>query len=110
MKKRFDVRDLGGAFGYYLSVVGRQLWLLEFVWSYLDWFLFLRSHLIFMVVFVWSGLCICLPLSMGLRPLCWLRIACVSFVPPSPRVVWFCRQPLASIGAVLSLLDGAHGV
>ena len=38
---------------------------------------------------------------MVLRLLCWLLIVC--------RVVWSRRQPLASVGAVLGLLDGPTG-
>ena len=36
-------------------------------------------------------------------------IACANFVLPVRRVVWSRRQPLASVGAVLSLLDGPTG-
>ena len=56
-----------------------------------------------MVGFVWSGLCICLLLFMVLKLLCLLLIAYGCFV------VWSRRQPLASVGAVLSLLDGPTG-
>ena len=52
--------------------------------------------------FVWSGLCICLLLFMVLKLLWWHWIVCVS----SARL---CRQPLASVGAVLRLLDGPTG-
>ena len=63
-----------------------------------------------MVGFVLSGLCICLQLSMGLRPFCLHLKVCGSFGPLSDRVVWSRRQPLAGVGAVLSLLDWAHWV
>ena len=38
---------------------------------------------IFMDGFVWSGLCNCLVLSMGLKPLCWHLKVCGSFGPLS---------------------------
>ena len=59
-----------------------------------------------MVGFGWSGLCIFRLLFMGLRPLCQLLIAYVSFVLLSIGVVWARRQPLTAVGAVLRLLDG----
>ena len=46
---------------------------------------------------------------MELKLLCWHWIVCLSFARLSVGVVWSRRQPLASVGAVLSLLDGPTG-
>ena len=58
-----------------------------------------------MAGFVLSGLCSLRLLYMELKPLCWLLIAYASFGPLSIGFVWSRRQPLAGVGAVLSLLD-----
>ena len=44
-----------------------------------------------------------------LKLLCWLLVACLSFRSSVCRVVWSRRQPLADVGAVLSMLDGPSG-
>ena len=46
---------------------------------------------------------------MGLRPLDLLLRVFVNFAHAICRVVWSRRQPLANVGAVLSLLDGPTG-
>ena len=43
------------------------------------------------------------------KPLYLLLVACGSFGSAVCRVVWSRRQPLACVGAVLSLLDGPAG-
>ena len=90
-------------------MVGLLLLLLGFVWFFLVLSLFLFSHLIFMVGFGSFGLCACLLLYMGLKPLSLLLRVFVSFVLQSARFVWSRRQPFASVGAVLNLLDGPTG-
>ena len=62
-----------------------------------------------MVRFGLSGLCIHLLPCMGLKALCLLLIAYGCFVHLFTGFVWSRRQPLASVGAVLSLLDGPTG-
>ena len=86
----------GGAFGCYLSclvvdfscyvssVISRLVLIFPLPW-------------VFMVGFELSGLCFYRLFFMGLWPLCLLV------------TVWTCRQPLACVGAVLSLLDGPTG-
>ena len=60
-----------------------------------------------MTGFGWSGLCIFPLLFMELKPLC---LAYARFVLLFTGWFWSRRQPLASVGAVLSLLDGPLGV
>ena len=77
---RFDVRDLGGhldtTFRGWSSTLAARV---RFVWSFLDWFLFLRSHLTFMVGSVWFGSCIFLLHCMVLGLLFLPLTACASF-------------------------------
>ena len=68
---RFDVRDLGGHldttfWGWSATLAARVRLIISRL------VLILSSLWIFMVGFVWSGLCICLLLFMELRLLCWL--------------------------------------
>ena len=46
---------------------------------------------------------------MVLRLLCWLLVALLKLRSAVCRVVWSRRQPLANVGAVLSMLDGPSG-
>ena len=46
---------------------------------------------------------------MVLRLLCWLLGSLLKLRSAVCRVVWSRRQPLATVGAVLSLLDGPSG-
>ena len=104
---RFDVRDLGGlldtTFRGWSSTLAARV---RLVISRLALFSF--SLWIFMVGCGLSGLCTCLLLSMGLKPLCWLLIVYGGF--GLLFVGWWSRrQPLANVGAVLRLLDGPSG-
>ena len=101
---KFDVRDLG------------CIWTLPFV----DGLRLLASRVRlvisrFVLIFALPldfhgrGLCFCLLLSTGLRPLCLLLESLRKLRSSIHRVVWSRRQPLASVGAVLSLLDGPTG-
>ena len=51
----------------------------------------------------------CLLLSRGLKPLCLASESLRRLRSAVRRVVWSRRQLLASVGAVLSLLDGPTG-
>ena len=108
---KFDVRDLGGHLdttfrGWSATLAARgscrviaQTWFssLPFLW-------------IFMVVFVLFVLCFSPLLFMESRlPGTGFMIACLSFATAVCRVVWSRRQPLANVGAVLSLFDGPTG-
>ena len=62
-----------------LFEAGHPLLLLGFAWSFLDWFLFLRSRMAFMVGSVWLGPCIFLLHCMVLRLLFLPLTACASF-------------------------------
>ena len=60
-----------------------------------------------MVGFEWSGLCICAP--HGVEASLLASDSLRKLRSSVHRVVWSRRQPLASVGAVLSLLDGPTG-
>ena len=62
-----------------------------------------------MVGFGWSGPCICLLLCMGIEASLLASESLRKLRSAIRRVVWSRRQPLASVGAVLSLLDGPTG-
>ena len=59
-----------------------------------------------MVEFGWSGLCICLQLFMGIEAFLLALDSLLKLRSSICRVVWSRRQPLARVGAVVSLLDG----
>ena len=79
---------------------GLQPWLLGFVWLLLGWFLSLFFPWISMVGYGLSGLCICLLLSMGLKPLCLLLIAYANFVS---SILWGWCGHVVSLWPVLEL-------
>ena len=58
---------------------------------------------------VFQGLCIFLLHCMVLRLLFLPLTACAQLRSSTQKVVWSRRQPLANVGAVLSLLDGPTG-
>ena len=62
-----------------------------------------------MVGFVWSGLCIFLLLCMGIEASLLASDSLRKLRSSICRVVWSRRQPMASVGVVLSLLDGPAG-
>ena len=90
-------------------VDGLRLWLLEFVWSFLVWFLFFALPLDFhgRVHVVRS---MYLPAALhGIEASLLASDSLRKLRSSIHRVVWSRRQPLASVGAVLSLLDGPTG-
>ena len=90
-------------------MAGRLLWLLEFVWSFLVWFLFLHSPLDFhgRVRVVRS---MYLPAALhGIEASLLASDSLRKLRSSIHKVVWSRRQPLAYVGAVLSLLDGPTG-
>ena len=105
---RFDVRDLGGhldtTFRGWSSTLaaGVRLVLSRSV-------LIFALPLDFHVGSVWLGLCIFLPHFMVLKASLLASDSLRKLRSAIRRVVWSRRQPLASVGALLSLLDGPTG-
>ena len=62
-----------------------------------------------MVGFVWSGLCICLLPVHGIEASVLASDSLRKLRSSICSVVWSRRQPMASVGAVLSLMDGPTG-
>ena len=105
---KLDVRDLGGHLDTTLRG-GLPLCPFGYVLSFLVLILFLPFLLTFMVVFGSFVPCFCLVLCMVLRLLICQRVFLLKLRAAIMRAVWSRKQPLASSGAVLSLLDGPHG-
>ena len=103
-----------------MSETWEAIWTLLFVVGLLLWaarvrLVISRLALVFILpldFMVGCGLlgpCTCLLLCMVLRPLCLLLIVWRKLRSAVRRVVWSRRQPLASVGAVLGLLDWPTG-
>ena len=102
------VRDLGG----YLDTTWRGFsspHLPGYVLLFLVLILFLPFSWAFMVLFGLFVPCFFPVLFMVLRLLICLKVVFLKLRAAVMRAVWSRKQPLASSGAVLGLLDGPHG-